>query len=204
MFQMLDLTTGDIFIDNIALSSLGKQPTRLSFIAIPQEPCFLVGTVRFNIDPFCSLVNDTSMQSALEKVGLWSLIESNGGLDALFEKAPLSRGQEQMFCVARALIRKEALGNKDHGILILDEVTSSVDSVTEEIMLRVLADEFPGWTVFAVSHRLDMVRNYDMILVVDSGRLVEQGKPEELIIREGGKFRQFWENENKHQSLDRA
>lgn len=197
MFQMLKLTTGNILVDNIALSSLERQSTRLSFITIPQEPCFLVGTVRFNLNPFRSLVDDTSIQSALAKVGLWSLIEANGGLDATFEKAPLSRGQEQLFCVARTLIRKEALGNKDHGILVVDEVTSSVDSATEEMMLRVLSEEFSSWTVLAVSHRLDMIRDYDMILVLDGGRLVEQGKPDELIVREGGKFRQFWESEHK-------
>lgn len=189
LFRMLDLTTGDILIDNISLSPLRRQAICCSFVTISQEPYFLAGTIRFNIDPFRSLDSDIAVQFALRKVGLWNLIQENGGLDVPIDKTPLSKGQEQLFCLARALVRKVALGNKNHGILVLDEVTSSVDSATEETMLEVLEDEFKGWTTLSVAHRLGTIRGYDKLLVLDGGRVVEEGNPDQLIGQECGMFR---------------
>lgn len=112
------------------------------------------------------------------------------------DKTPLSIGQEQLFCLAKALVRKAALGNKNHGILVLDEVTSSVDSSTEELMMGFLEDKFKGWTTLAVAHRLYTIRGYDKLLVVDGGRVVEEGEPQLLLGIEGGMFRQFWESQH--------
>lgn len=190
---MLELKTGDILIDNISISTLRRQSIRCSFITIPQESYFLSGTVGFNADPFHSLDNQ-AIQTALVRVGLWDIIFRNGGLEAPLNMIPLSQGQQQLFCIARALIRKVSLGNKDHGILILDEVTSNVDSATEEIMLRILDEEFKGWTVMAVAHRLGTIRGYDRVLVLDEGNVVEDGAPDYLVRRDGGLFKELWEN----------
>ncbi|TGO90668.1 hypothetical protein BPOR_0055g00110 [Botrytis porri] len=184
---------GDILIDDISISTLRRDSVRRSFITIPQEPYFLSGTVGFNADPFHS--RDTkAIQTALVRVGLWDIVCDNGGLEAPMNATPLSQGQQQLFCIARALIRKMALGNKDHGILVLDEVTSNVDSASEEIMLRILDDEFKGWTVLAVAHRLGTIRRYDRVLVLDKGSVVEDGAPEDLIRKEAGLFKELWEN----------
>ncbi|CAD6444127.1 60b16ecd-be56-4dd7-8a73-79a1312dfe40 [Sclerotinia trifoliorum] len=193
LFRMLELKTGDILIDNLSISTLNRQSVRCSFITIPQEPYFLSGTVGFNADPFHSLDNKC-IQIALSRVGIWDVVRENGGLEAPMTAAPLSQGQQQLFCIARAIIRKMALGNKDHGILVLDEVTSNVDSGTEEIMLKILEDEFKGWTVLAVAHRLGTIRDYDRVLVLDKGCVVEDGAPDELIRMEGGLFRELWES----------
>ncbi|THV54559.1 hypothetical protein BGAL_0024g00240 [Botrytis galanthina] len=193
LFRMLELKTGDILIDNISISTLRRESVRCSFITIPQEPYFLSGTVGFNADPFHSLDNQ-AIESALVRVGLWDTLCDNGGLEAFMDATPLSQGQQQLFCIARALIRKVALGNKDHGILVLDEVTSNVDSVSEEIMLRILDEDFKGWTVLAVAHRLGTIKSYDRVLVLDKGSVVEDGAPEDLIRREGGLFKGLWEN----------
>ncbi|KAI9649296.1 hypothetical protein NHQ30_001868 [Ciborinia camelliae] len=193
LFRMLELTTGDIFIDNIPISTLRRESVRCSFITIPQEPYFLSGTVGFNADPFHSLDNQ-AIQTALLRVGLWDIICDNGGLDAPMNATPLSQGQQQLFCIARALIRKVSLGNKDHGVLVLDEVTSNVDSATEEIMLRILEEEFKGWTVLAIAHRLGTIRGYDRVLVLDKGRVAEDGTPDDLIRKDGGLFKELWEN----------
>lgn len=155
---MLEPKTGDILIDNISISTLRRESVRCSFITIPQDPYFLSGTVGFNADPFHSLDNQ-AIQTALVRVGLWDIICDNGGLEASMDATPLSQGQQQLFCIARALIRKVALGNKDHGILVLDEVTSNVDSASEGIMLRILDEEFKGWTVLAVAHRLGTIKS---------------------------------------------
>ena len=71
------------------------------------------------------------------------------------------------------MVRKAALGNKDHGILVLDEVISSVDSATEETMSRVLEKAFNRWTILAVAHKLETISGYDKILVLDKGRVME-------------------------------
>ncbi|KAF4629350.1 hypothetical protein G7Y89_g8798 [Cudoniella acicularis] len=121
LLRMLDLTSGSILIDDISLCTKRRQSLRASLIAIPQEPNFLSGTVRFNADPFRSSP-DTVIIASLTKVGLWDLISSNGGgLDTAIDTAPLSQGQKQLFCLARALVRKSALGNREKGILVLDE-----------------------------------------------------------------------------------
>ncbi|TGO26008.1 hypothetical protein BPAE_0068g00420 [Botrytis paeoniae] len=193
LFRMLELKTGDILIDNISISTLRRESVRCSFITIPQEPYFLSGTVGFNADPFHSLDNQ-AIQTALVRVGLWDIICDNGGLEAPMNATPLSQGQQQLFCIARALIRKVALGNKDHGILVLDEVTSNVDSASEEIMLRILDEDFRGWTVLSVAHRLGTIKSYDRVLVLEKGSVVEDGAPEDLIRKEGGLFKELWEN----------
>ncbi|PQE21513.1 ABC multidrug transporter protein [Rutstroemia sp. NJR-2017a BVV2] len=193
LFRMLELKIGDILIDNISISTLRRQSVRCSFITIPQEPYFMSGTVGFNADPFHSLDNQ-AIQTALVRVGLWDIICDNGGLEASMNTTPLSQGQQQLFCIARALIRKVSLGNKNHGILVLDEVTSNVDSATEETMLRILEEEFKGWTVLAVAHRLSTIRGYDRVLVLDKGSVVEDGAPGELMRKKEGLFKELWEN----------
>ncbi|KAK6611684.1 ABC transporter [Botrytis cinerea] len=165
LFRMLELKTGDILIDNISISTLRRESVRYS----------------------------QAIQTALVRVGLWDIICNNGGLEVPMNATPLSQGQQQLFCIARALIRKVALGNKDHGILVLDEVTSNVDSASEEIMLRILDEDFKGWTVLAVAHRLGTIRSYDRVLVLDKGSVVEDGAPEDLIRKEGGLFKELWE-----------
>ena len=97
--------------------------------------------------------------------------------------AQLSGGERQRICVARAFI-------KDAPILILEEPTSSIDSKTEAIILDSLECLMVGRTSFMIAHRLSTVRHADRIIVVDRGRLVEQGTHEELIAR-GGLYRQL-------------
>lgn len=74
------------------------------------------------------------------------------------------------------------------GVLILDEVSSSVDIETDKVMQEIIRHEFKGYTVVMVSHRLEMVMEFDKVLVMDAGRVVEQGRPRELVEREGSRF----------------
>jgi ABC-type multidrug transport system fused ATPase/permease subunit len=81
---------------------------------------------------------------------------------------------------------------QDGGILLLDEVSSSVDQETDEAMQRVIMDEFAGYTIVMVSHRLGMVMGFDRVVVMEGGRIVESGKPGELVGSEGSRFRELW------------
>lgn len=94
----------------------------------------------------------------------------------------------QLFAFARALLRKSK-------ILVLDEMTSSIDSVTEELMMRTILEEYANKTVIAVAHRLKTIVDFDKVIVMDQGKVVEMGAPGELLQNEGGMFREMWERD---------
>jgi ATP-binding cassette subfamily C (CFTR/MRP) protein 1 len=182
LLRTLDNSSGTITVDNLSLSTLPRETIRSRIITIPQEPFIISGTVRLNLDP-STLLPDSLLISSLDKVGLWSILESRGGLDSDIASNPLSQGQQQIFCLARAMLRKEGK------ILVLDEATSSVDAETDGIMQRLIRESFKEWTILTVAHRLDTIMDSDKILVLDKGGIAENGSPEELMERKG----LFWE-----------
>jgi hypothetical protein len=99
-----------------------------------------------NADPL-GLASDAEIISALTKIGIWDTLESRGGLDAVLIENPLSQGQQQLFCLARAILRKSK-------VLILDEATSSLDSETDRVMQWVIREGFKEYTVISVAHRV--------------------------------------------------
>ena len=135
--------------------------------------------MRENADPYGTLTDD-AITAALTRTRLWPLIESRGGLDAIMTAQPLSQGEQQLFGLARAILRKSS-------ILVLDEATSSVDTETERFMLGLLREEFGGCTVLSVAHRMEAIMDSDRVLVLDEGRVVEFGGVEELLVK-GGVF----------------
>jgi ATP-binding cassette subfamily C (CFTR/MRP) protein 1 len=104
LFRMLDLNNGSIIIDGEDISNLPRQDSRIRLNAIPQDPYFLYGNVRSNLDPYESST-DELMIRALEKVQLWTILESKGGLDADLSPDSLSHGQRQLLCLARSILR---------------------------------------------------------------------------------------------------
>ncbi|KAJ5135875.1 uncharacterized protein N7515_005153 [Penicillium bovifimosum] len=97
-----------------------------------------------------------------------------GNLSTDIDEIHLSHGQKQLFCLARALLRP---GN----ILILDEATSNIDTKTDEIMQRVIREKFCNHTIIAVAHKLDTILDFDRVVVLDTGRIVENGEPYALL-----------------------
>jgi ATP-binding cassette, subfamily C (CFTR/MRP), member 1 len=127
-------------------------------------------------------------------------------LEAPLKNAPLSHGQFQLFGLARALLLKDR-----SRILVLDEATSNVDAKTDELMQRIIREEFAKHTILTIAHRLDTIRDADTILVMDKGKVVEVGTPDELLakivekkdaVRSEGQeergdrawFREMWDN----------
>ncbi|KAI0602863.1 ATPase-like protein [Biscogniauxia sp. FL1348] len=202
-----------IHIDDTPLHEIDRTTLRQRIIAVPQEPVFLPDGTSYmtNLDPYCTSQED-ECRSVLDAVGLWHFVDSNGGLDAGLISDKLSQGQKQLFSLARAVLRgrvrsrqsaPKSLGctvgekQKGAGILLLDEVSSSVDQDTDRTMQRVILEEFDGYTIVMVSHRLDMVMDFDTVVMMDKGNVVEVGQPRQLVRREGSHFKSLWRIRNK-------
>jgi ATP-binding cassette subfamily C (CFTR/MRP) protein 1 len=183
LLRLLDISSGSITIDSLDLSTMPRTTIRSRLIAIPQDPFLLSGSVRLNADPSTGIA-DTEIIAALQKVRLWDVIEARGGLDAEMLEQPLSQGQQQLFCLGRAILRRGQ-------VLVLDEATSNVDAETDQLMQRVVREEFGGRTIIVVAHRLDTIMDSDMIAVLDKGKVVEYDTPANLLARES-MFRQLY------------
>ncbi len=211
LLDPLEKCSQNILIDDIPLSKIDRSTLRERIIAVPQDSVFLPDGTSFmsNLDPF-HRTNEAECQAVLEIVGLWHLVEQRGGLAAGLSTEMLSQGQKQLFSLARAILRARirsrdfetefgvttgGIGSK--GILLLDEVSSSVDRETNGMMQRIIREEFQMYTVVMVSHRLEMVMDFDTVLVMDKGSVVEKGKPKLLVETEGSRFKALWSAEKK-------
>jgi ATP-binding cassette subfamily C (CFTR/MRP) protein 1 len=184
--RLLELHSGTIHIDGVNLSTLPRQQIRSSLSTLPQDALKFSGTVRRNLDPQSLIRADEPLTAALRKTAIWPAIEARGGLDADMEELGFSAGQLQLFCLTRVLLDRSA-------IVLLDEVTSSVDRQTDEEIRRVIGEEMKGRTVVEVAHRMDIVHNYDVVVVLSEGRVQEVGNPEDLLARPSA-FRTLWES----------
>ncbi|KAI1853220.1 hypothetical protein JX266_001926 [Neoarthrinium moseri] len=186
LVRMLDLSSGTIIIDSLDLSTVSREETRARLIVITQDQFLLPGSVRQNVDPYESASTD-QIWVTLSKVGLRESIEAKGGLDVDLEEETLSHGQRQLFFLARAILRKE------HGnIVLFDEATSSVDQQTGMRVQELIRKEFAAHTVISIAHRLETIADFDRVVVLEKGAVVEQGAPSDLL-RKLGPFRVLWD-----------
>jgi ATP-binding cassette subfamily C (CFTR/MRP) protein 1 len=198
LFRIIPVRSGVIKIDGLNISNIRHENVRSSIIAIPQSPYILSGSVRFNLVPdiaFADLsttntimTTDDDVVNSLKKVDLWSIVERHGGLHAPIGDLGLSQGQKQLLCLARAILRKNT-----SQLLVLDEVSSSVDRHTDELIQNVIATEFEMHTVISIAHRLSSLKDCDRVVVMDEGRIVEQGQPNILLQKEGGWWKRLWD-----------
>jgi ABC-type multidrug transport system fused ATPase/permease subunit len=183
LFRLLEAENGQIIIDGVDVSKLGLHALRTKMSIIPQSPTLYSGcSVRENLDMF-GLHSDESLRSVLKACHLQHVIdELPGGLDSMVSESGsnFSVGQRQLLCLARAILNK----NK---IIVLDEATANVDKRTDQLLQETLRESFQEGTIIAVAHRLDTIIDFDLCLVLGSGKVLEFGSPEELI-RAGGVF----------------
>ncbi|CAK43810.1 hypothetical protein CBS115989_4952 [Aspergillus niger] len=210
LLDPLPSSAQNITIDGVPLHQVDRSILRQRIIAIPQDVIFLPDGTSFkeNLDPF-GLCSEVECQSILQDLDLWSLVEKQGGLQAGLTPTNLSQGQKQLFSIARAVLRRRARSRQQAetglhttvrksgvresggGILLLDEVSSSVDMETDRALRKVIDREFAGYTIIMISHRLEVVLDFDRVLVLDSGHLVEEGKPKDLARKENSRFREL-------------
>ncbi|KAF0315816.1 ABC multidrug transporter [Colletotrichum asianum] len=179
IFKLLGLDSGSIVIDGIDISQVPSNVLRRRLIAIPQEPLLFPGTLRTNLFPRTEglgageIPSDEALISALTKVSLWSAISLGGGLDTDVSNLALSKGQKQLLCLARAIVRKHS-----SKILVLDEATSAVDQETEEMMAKIIETEFAAHTVVSIVHRPQALRGLHMVVTLQDGKILKVGPPE--------------------------
>jgi ATP-binding cassette subfamily B protein len=179
--RFYDPTRGRITIDGVDLRDVTQASLRRQLGVVPQEGFLFAGTVRENIAFGRPDATDEQIVAAAQAVGAHDFVVrlEDGYETELGERGSrLSLGQRQLVAFARALLA-------DPRILVLDEATSSVDIGTERRIERALRLLLAGRTAFIIAHRLSTIRNADLIVVLERGRIVEQGSHEELLARRG-------------------
>ncbi|KAL7786231.1 P-loop containing nucleoside triphosphate hydrolase protein [Trichoderma ceciliae] len=183
LFGLLDYS-GTIMVDGLNISQMSKQVLRLGLIVVPQHPVLFPGSLRSNLlydsDQRLQMPTDGDIIGLLERLEVWDTVCQSGSLDTDMADLALSYGQKQLLCLARAILRKD-----ESKIVILDEAMSAVDHHTEELMIKALEMEFTQHTVVSIVHRLHTVREFDVLVALDQGKIVEMGSPKELITERG-------------------
>ncbi|XP_068442146.1 ATP-binding cassette sub-family C member 9 isoform X2 [Clinocottus analis] len=185
-FNMVDIFEGKIVIDGIDICKLPLQTLRSRLSIILQDPVLFSGSIRFNLDPERTCTDDR-LWEALEIAQLKNMVKAlPGGLDAVVTEGGenFSVGQRQLFCLARAFVRKSS-------ILIMDEATASIDMATENILQKVVMTAFADRTVVTIAHRVHTILTADLVIVMKRGNILEYDKPETLLEQEDGMFASF-------------
>jgi ATP-binding cassette, subfamily B, bacterial len=188
--RFFDPSSGRVLIDGHDVRDLTLESLRAQFSIVLQEPLLFTGTIRDNIR-YGKL--DATVDEVIEAAQAANAHDFIMGLPDRYKSelgergTRISGGERQRIAVARAFLR-------DAPILILDEPTSSIDSKTEGVILDALERLMKGRTTIMIAHRLSTIRHVDRIVVLDEGRIVEQGTHKELLEREG-LYRQLWETQ---------
>ena len=188
--RFYEVTGGVVRIDGIDVRTVTQQSLHRQVGLVPQDSFLFTGTIAANIRfgtpdaPLEAVVEAARLANAAEFI---EALPDGYDTEILEGGVNLSVGQRQLLCIARALLT-------DPHILILDEATANVDTVTEYLIQDALGKLLEGRTAIIIAHRLSTIRNADLICVVDGGEIVERGKHEELLAS-GGVYRTLYERQ---------
>ncbi|KAL2002465.1 hypothetical protein VTN02DRAFT_6732 [Thermoascus thermophilus] len=231
LFRGLEAEKGQIIIDGVDIGKIGLQDLREAMTIVPQDPTLFTGTIRSNLDPFglysdeaiftalrrvhligsgTSGLTTPHSPSNRSVAGTASPVPNGSDSAALANQdnkniflnlespisesgSNLSQGQRQLLCLARALL-------KNPRVLMMDEATASIDYATDAKIQETLR-ELRDSTIITIAHRLQTIIDYDKVLVLDHGKVVEFDHPWVLITKEGGSFRGMCENSGNLDAL---
>ncbi|XP_076445889.1 multidrug resistance-associated protein 1-like [Babylonia areolata] len=177
LLGLLTIEEGAVLIDDVDTRSVPLHVLRRRIAVMSQEPLVLEGSIRLNLDPEGVVEGEERLWAVLDQTQLTNHVRAlPGGLDYVCQPdgQGFSAGQKQLLCLARLLLRQCR-------VMVLDEVTSSVDRVTEVAICQAVREACADRTVIIVSHRLTTVQLCDRVMVMDKGRVVEVGSPCHLL-----------------------
>ena len=189
--RLYDPDDGAVTCDGIDLRSCRTTDVRQRFGVVPQDPYFFHTTIRENLLIVSPGASDERIRHVCESANIWGFIDQlPEGVDTLIGEggARLSGGQRQRLAIARALLH-------DPEYLVFDEATSALDTVSERMVQDAFARILPGRTSIFIAHRLSTVKDCDRIIVLDEGRVVQDGTFEQLR-GEPGMFREMVESDD--------
>lgn len=187
--RLMDPATGVVTIGGVDLREIKRDHLRSRITLVPQEGYLFTGTLADNIALGGKDVTRSDVETAMETLGLTDWVANFAeGLDTPVGQRGehLSAGERQLIALARAAVA-------DPDLLVMDEATSAVDPETEVRIQNALEHLTAGRTSLAIAHRLSTAEAADLVLVVDAGRVVEQGRHDELL-RQGGRYFQMYES----------
>ncbi|KAL4496522.1 hypothetical protein ABPG72_014752 [Tetrahymena utriculariae] len=182
-----------IKIDGHNIKDVGLHTLRGGISIIPQAPFIFSGTIRRNLDPLKEFT-DEMITDILKDINLLEKVNSLAkGIHTDMTNASeiFSTGQKQLICLGRAILRQSKL-------IVLDEATANCDNHTDELIQRKIREKFANSTVITVAHRLNTIADYDKIIVLDKGTVIESGAPYELLCKENGIFKQMVDHTGKN------
>ncbi|HEM5984089.1 TPA: ABC transporter ATP-binding protein [Streptococcus suis] len=192
LYRFYDPQEGRVLLDGKNIRDFSRESLRSHMGIVLQDPYLFTGTIASNVAMNLETMDRDAVLDALEKVGAGPMLARlEKGIDEpVVEKgSTFSSGERQLIAFARTLYSNPK-------ILILDEATSHIDTETEEIIQHAMEVVKEGRTTFIIAHRLSTIQNADQILVLDQGRIVEQGRHEELI-EQGGIYAHMHEIQSK-------
>ncbi|KIV94453.1 hypothetical protein PV10_02220 [Exophiala mesophila] len=224
LFRFLEARSGSIHIDGVDISKIKLYDLRSRLAIIPQDPVLFSGSVRSNLDAF-NEHTDPELREALARVHLISSATATSSVQASGSATPvpasednaasaninifkslsskitegglnLSQGQRQLLCLARAIVSRPK-------IMVLDEATSAVDMETDALIQRSIREEFTDSTLIVIAHRLSTIADFDKILVLGEGKVIEFDEPKALMQKAGGAFREMVESTGERAELEK-
>ena len=181
LMRFYDVNSGRIVLDDNDYGDITRKSLRQSFGMVLQDTWLKSGTIKENITVGCENASDEEIIAAAKSAHAHSFIKRlENGYDTVIgeDGGSLSQGQKQLLCIARLMLNPPAM-------LILDEATSSIDTRTEIKIQKAFSKLMQGRTSFIVAHRLATIKEADVILVMNEGRIIEQGNHRELLDKKG-------------------
>ena len=192
LLRFADIDSGEITIDSQNIAEVAQASLREQIAYVPQEPLLFHRSVRENIAYGRPDATDDDIKKAAKKAGALEFINglADGFNTIVGERGiKLSGGQRQRIAIARALL-------KDAPILVLDEATSALDSESEALIQKSLETLMKNRTSLVIAHRLSTIASLDRIIVMENGRIVEDGTHEELLAKPHGVYANLWSRQS--------